>query len=266
VPIGRPLQDVRAYVLDGERTPVAAGAAGELHLAGPGLARGYLGRPALTAERFVPDPFGRPGSRMYRTGDLARLSADGQLEFVGRVDDQVKIRGFRVEPGEVASALAGRAGVARAAVVAREVRPGDRRLVAYVVGRNVDVGALRREAARTLPEHMLPAAVVELEELPLTVNGKLDRAALPAPVVPPPGRRARSPREEAVARLFAEVLGLPEVGVDDNFFELGGHSLMVTQLVGLVRATLGVELPAGALFERPTVAAMSELISGRLAS
>ncbi|MEY9994221.1 amino acid adenylation domain-containing protein/non-ribosomal peptide synthase protein (TIGR01720 family) [Streptomyces sp. V4I8] len=236
-PIGAPLPGTRAYVLDARLRPVPPGVCGELYLAGPGVAYGYLGRPGQTAERFVADPYGAPGERMYRTGDLARRRDDGQLEYLGRSDDQVKIRGHRIEPGEIAAVLTGHPAVERAVAVVREDRPGRPRLVAYVVvdGEDVPVPeALLAYAAGRLPAAMVPTDVVVLDALPLTPGGKLDRAALPAPGGRPSGsgRTPEGAREVALCALFEEVLGVERVGADDDFFRLGGDSIMAIQLAG----------------------------------
>ncbi|MEC3977737.1 non-ribosomal peptide synthetase [Amycolatopsis sp. H20-H5] len=258
VPIGRSIDNSRAYVLDTRLCLAPAGAVGELYIGGANVGRGYLNRPGLTAMRFVADPFGVAGDVMYRTGDLVRWGADGQLRFVGRTDDQLKIRGMRIEPGEVEASLARHPGVVQAKVVAQDDRSGGKRLVAYVVG-DADPVELRRFVARSLPQHMVPAAVVTLDELPLTRNGKLDRRALPAPDPTSAGlsRRPRDAREEILCGLFAEVLDAGGVGADDNFFEIGGHSLLATRLVSRIRSVLGVEVAVRTVFEAPTVAALA---------
>ncbi|MFI9599853.1 amino acid adenylation domain-containing protein [Streptomyces sp. NPDC052043] len=269
-PIGRPLWNVRVLVLDEALRPVPVGTPGEAYLAGAGLARGYAGRPGLTAERFTADPYGPAGSRMYRTGDLVRWLPDGNLEFVGRADDQVKIRGFRIEPGEIESLLAAHADVAQAAVLAREDEPGERRLVAYVVageGRTApSAAALREHVAARLPEYMVPSAFVVLPALPLTPNGKVDRRALPAPesTGPSGGRAPRNETEAGLRRIFAEVLGgeYVEIDVEANFFELGGHSLQATKLVSRIRSEFAAELPLRDFFENPTVAGLAVLVGG----
>jgi amino acid adenylation domain-containing protein len=271
--IGRPIANTRAYVLDRSLTPAPVGVPGELFIGGDGVAHGYLGRPDLTAERFVPDPFG-VGGRLYRTGDLCRFRRDGALEFLGRLDQQLKIRGHRIELGEIEAVLGEHPAVQRAAVVAREDASGDRRLVAYVVPCDAKAGAaagdLRSHLAAELPEYMVPAAFVVLDAIPLTPNGKIDRRALPAP-----GRgRAeeaafvapRTPAEKVLAGFWADVLGLERVSVRDDFFALGGHSLLGMRVLARVGEAFGVELPLRAVFEDRTVAQLAERVAAVRAS
>jgi amino acid adenylation domain-containing protein/non-ribosomal peptide synthase protein (TIGR01720 family) len=268
VPIGRPLPGVRAYVLDSRLHPVAVGVRGELFLGGVGVARGYLDRPELTAERFLPDPFcDEPGARMYRTGDFVRWLPDGQLDFIGRVDEQVKLRGFRIELGEIEAALCAEPSVGEAVVVLRKRAGGDPWLVAYVVARTggaePSVRELRERLGTRLPEYMVPAAFVVLEALPRNTSGKVDRKALPLPGVAPRSDGFVAPRTEAerrLAELWTRTLGVERVGVTDSFFELGGHSLLATQLVSRVRGTFGVDLPLRAVFEAPTLEALARRV------
>ncbi|MBW3570024.1 MAG: amino acid adenylation domain-containing protein [Gemmatimonadetes bacterium] len=263
--IGRPIANTTAYVLDRFLDPVPSSVPGELYVGGAQVARGYLRRPAMTAERFTPDPFSKiPGARMYATGDRVRWTAAGEIDFIGRTDFQVKVRGFRIEPGEIEAALRGHPGVADCAVVAREDAPGEPRLVAYVVG-DADAGALREHLEKTLPPHMVPAAFVTLAALPLTANDKVDRSALPAPE-----RRAdayvapRTPVEEVLARIWAEVLGRDRVGVMEPFLEVGGHSLVATRVVARVREVLDGDVGVAALLgPHATIAALAPRLSER---
>ena len=269
VPIGRPIFNTQVYLLNAYLKPVPVGVPGDLYIGGVGLARGYLRRPDLTAERFIPNPFGdQPGARIYRTGDLARFLPDGQIEVIGRADHQVKIRGFRVELGEVEAALSEHESVKQCVVVAREEVPGDRRLVAYIVAQDPSVydnGELRDYLKGALPAYMLPAAFVQLEALPLTPSGKIDRLALPAPGQA--GREweasfvaPRSPVEEVLAEIWAEILRVDRVGAHDDFFELGGHSLLATQVVSRVYETFQTRLALRKVFEEPTVAGLAAVL------
>ncbi|MGI5447869.1 amino acid adenylation domain-containing protein [Streptomyces sp. CA-243310] len=268
VPIGRPIWNTSLYVLDPRGRPVPVGVAGELFLAGAGLARGYLRRPELTAERFPLDPFGVDGARMYRTGDLARFRGDGSVEYLGRTDDQVKIHGFRIELGEIETALGRLPGVGRAAVVVREDVPGERRIVGYVVpeaGATPDPEALRAELGRSLPEYMVPFPML-VDQLPVTANGKLDRRALPAPAAAPAGGHEppEGETEELVALVWASVLDVPRIGRHDDFFALGGHSLSATRVAARLRQSLGLDLPLHTLFEQRTVAALAGAVEAVL--
>ncbi|MDQ2707312.1 MAG: amino acid adenylation domain-containing protein, partial [Actinomycetota bacterium] len=265
VPIGRPLDNMRVYVLDSESRPVPIGVAGELHIAGAGLARGYWSQPGLTAQRFVANPFGPAGSRMYRSGDLVRWTADGKLEFVGRTDEQVKIRGFRIELGEVEAALACHEQVAEAVTVARTDDAGRKRLVAYLVPRGPaapDAAALREFLNLTLPDYMVPSVFVTMATLPLNANGKLDRRSLPAPDWQPADLGYLAPRsslEQTLARIWAEVLKVDRVGVNDNFFELGGDSILSIQVVSRARQA-GLRLRSKDIFLHQTIAALAPLV------
>ncbi|WP_328744927.1 amino acid adenylation domain-containing protein [Streptomyces sp. NBC_00285] len=276
-PLGEPLARNCLYLLDQALRPVPDGIVGEIHLGGGGPARGYLGRPGLTAGRFVADPFGAPGERMYRTGDLAVRDRDGRLRFVGRADHQVKIRGFRVELGEIEAVLTAHPAVARAAVTVRQDGRGEKQLVAYVVpyavagtpptstGTDTLLAELRAHLSRTLPAHMVPATIVPLAALPCTASGKTDRTALPDPAAPAATDSApRTPQEERLRTIVADVLGLDatRVGVHDSFFDLGGHSLLTPRLTARIRTDLGAELPLRAVFETPSVAGLAERLRG----
>jgi nonribosomal peptide synthetase DhbF len=260
-PIGSPIWNTRVYVLDASLQPVPVGVKGELYIAGAGLGRGYLGRPDLSAERFVADLYGPPGTRMYRTSDMARWRSEGVLDFLGPADHQVKIRGFRIEPGEIEAVLLSHPTVAQASVIAREDRPGDKRLVGYVVpasGRSTDPATLRAHLGQSLPDYMVPAAIVLLEALPLTPIGKLDRKALPAPDFTATASARRAPRtsqEELLCALFAETLGLPRVGIEDNFFALGGDSISSIELVSRARQA-GLLITPRDIFQHQSVVAL----------
>jgi amino acid adenylation domain-containing protein len=266
VTIGRPLANTQAYVLDEASQPVPIGVPGEIHLAGVGLARGYWQQPRLTAEKFVPNPFGAPGTRMYRTGDLGRYSADGKLEFRGRVDHQVKIRGYRIELAEIETALLTHAAVIDAVVVAREDTPGARRLVAYVVTPNDPQPTLAEHLRQTLPDYMIPAVFITLDALPRHPNGKLDRNTLRAPEDLDIDHNARylaprTPTEGLLAEIWSDVLNIERVGIHDNFFALGGHSLLATQVVARIRHSMRCELPLRDLFAAPTIAQLTTHLS-----
>jgi acyl-coenzyme A synthetase/AMP-(fatty) acid ligase len=259
IPFGKPIQNLTHYVLDARMQPVPVGVAGELYIGGVGVARGYLGRPGLTAEKFVPDPFApEPGARFYRTGDRVRWLPDGNLEFLGRIDFQVKVRGYRIELGEIEERLKDHPAVRHAAVLIREDTPGDTRLVAYWVGDGpADVETLRAHLGERLPAYMVPAAYVRLDELPLGRTGKLDRKALPAPEADAYSTRDYEPpvgeTETALAEIWAEVLGIDRVGRRDNFFELGGHSLLAVTLLDRMRER-GLHAEVRALFLSPVFA------------
>jgi acyl carrier protein len=251
--------------------PVGAGTEGELYIGGAGVARGYLNRPALTAESFVPDPFGvERGARLYRSGDAVRLGLDGEIEFIGRYDSQVKIRGFRIELGEIEAALTGHESVRETVVVAREEASGEKRLVAYVVaqrGEKVDAAELREYLKEKLPEYMLPAVIVQMAALPLTHNGKVDRRALPDPTSVRPELKAvyaapRNELERTIAAIWREMLVIEEVGIHDNFFDLGGHSLLMVQTHGKLQQALGREIVVINMFQYPTISTLAEYLSG----
>jgi acyl-coenzyme A synthetase/AMP-(fatty) acid ligase/acyl carrier protein len=273
VTVGRPVHNKRLYILDQQLQPVPIGSRGDVYVAGAGLARGYLGRPDLTAERFLPNPLSaEPGARLYRVGDVARFLPDGTIDYLGRADHQVKVRGHRVEPGEIEATLMKHASLQAAAVVLREFNEQDNRLVAYIVPvTDRDLAdddlerTLREHLKRRLPEYMVPAAFVQLEALPLTPNGKIDRRALPAPDMGSPKFAAdfvaaRTPAEELIASIWSQVLGIERVSVFDNFFELGGHSLLATRLLAQLAQAFQVSVQLRTLFEAPTVAELAEAI------
>ncbi|HEY0782923.1 MAG TPA: phosphopantetheine-binding protein, partial [Thermoanaerobaculia bacterium] len=268
--IGRPIANTTAYLLDRQFAPVPVGVGGELYLGGGGLARGYLNRPDLTAERFVPDPFGEAGGRLYRTGDVARALADGRLVYSGRADFQVKVRGFRIEPGEIEAVLARHSGVRQAVVVARDSR-GHRQLAGFYVpadpAKPPDAAALRAFLRDALPDYMVPAALEPLAALPLTPNGKVDRKALPAAGDSGANLRDRTPPQgpiqTALAALFAEVLGQPRIGGHDSFFARGGGSLQAARVAVRIRQSLGADVPLRAIYEDPTVAGLAAALAAR---
>lgn len=270
VPLGDAFNDVTIHLLDNRLSPVPNGVEGEIYIAGRGVSRGYFGRTDLTAEVFVADPFGEPGTRMYRTGDLARRNDDGLIELVGRASSQVKILGFRVELAEVEAALASYPGLAQVVVVVRELESGEKRLVGYVVPESgdVDLGALRAHVSKALPDYMIPAAFVQLASLPLTANGKLDRKAMPEPDFEAAAayRAPETPLQEALCAIFGSVLEVAEVGIDDSFFDLGGQSLQAMRLLNRIKTDLDVDLLINVLFDKPTVAELAEHIDGAAAA
>jgi len=272
IPIGRPIANTQIYILDERQRPVPVGVAGEIHIGGIGVARGYLNRPVLTSEQFIRDPFGSPGNRLYRTGDLGRYNAAGEIEYLGRNDFQVKIRGFRIELGEIEAKLNACDGVSASVVIAREDQCGDQRLVAYlrtVPGSVLSVASLRTELAKQLPDYMLPSAFMTLGDFPLTVNGKLDRKALPAPktdsLVVQAYEAPVGTVEMAIAEIWQDLLGVARVGRHDNFFELGGHSLLAVRFLARMRQ---VDLHANVrmLFEMPTLSELAAAITGDAAT
>jgi acyl carrier protein len=269
IPVGRPIANTQIYILDSYLQPVPVGVPGELHIGGVGVARGYLNRPELTAERFISNPFGdEPGARLYKTGDLARYMPDGNIEYLGRMDHQVKIRGFRIELGEIEAALSQHPAVRDAVVVLRQDEPTEKRLVAYMVFTEhaPTVSELNGFLRQRLPEYMVPASFVFLDALPLTPNGKVDRRNLPAPNQCRPEQESpfvapRSPVEELLAKIWAELLKVERVGIHDNFFELGGHSLLITQVASRIQQAFQVHLPLRMLFDAPTIADLSMAIA-----
>jgi amino acid adenylation domain-containing protein len=274
VPIGRPISNAQAYIVDEEFEPVPIGAAGELLIGGDGLGRGYLNRPGLTAERFIPNPFGAPGTRLYRTGDLVRYAPNGTIEFLGRIDRQLKVRGYRIEPGEIEAALLSHPGIRRAIVVASEDATGDKRLVAYLVGESglvPEVSELRSHLRSVgLPDYMVPTAFMVLDELPLTPNGKVDRDALPGPEWRPPRNRkrgaARTPIEKAVAQIWSEILKTEDISIHDDFFDLGGTSLALITAVMRTGERFGVPLDTSVVTRGATVAALVNGVRDKLAT
>jgi acyl-CoA synthetase (AMP-forming)/AMP-acid ligase II/acyl carrier protein len=267
--IGEPIPDLQLYVLDGNLEPVPIGVAGELYVGGAGLGRGYLNRPELTMERFIPDPFSqRPGARLYKTGDVARFLPNRDLEYLGRADQQVQIRGFRVELGEIESVLAENEAISQVVVVVREEQRADQRLVAYFVpapDREVDIPELRTHLGARVPEYMIPQYFVELEAIPLTPNGKVDRRALPEPQVDRQAEESyvapRNQVESAIARVWQELLNTKNVGIHDNFFELGGHSLLLVRMVVKLQETFRKELSIVEMFRHPTIAALGSFLT-----
>jgi acyl-coenzyme A synthetase/AMP-(fatty) acid ligase len=269
-PIGRPIDNTQLYVVDRQMRPVPIGVAGELLIGGDGLAMGYIGRGDLTAEKFVPDPFGgTPGARLYHTGDLVRYRADGSLVFLGRLDSQVKVRGFRIELGEIEAALNDHPGVNQAVVITRQASHGENDLIAYVVtagGTRLDVETLRESLGKFLPHYMIPPFFVFLSEFPLTPNGKVNRRALPDPDQAKHDKHLapRTVTEERLAEIWADVFQFGPIGIDDNFFDLGGHSLLAAKVVGRIRSVLKVAVPIPLLFRQPTIRQVSEFIDNNV--
>ena len=270
MPIGRPIQNIRAYILDQQLMPVPIGVVGDLYIGGVGVGRGYLHDAERTAKVFLPDPFSRkPGARLYKTGDLARYLSDGTIVFLGRGDYMVKIRGNRIELGEIEKVLRQHPAIQDAVVLAREGVPGDMYLAAYVVfheKQTATIGDLQSHVLKHLPNYMLPSAFVFLEALPLTSNGKVDRRALPVPnrerpELQPAFMEARTPLEETIATIWSQVLEIEQVGIHDNFLALGGHSLLAMQITARLQTTLHTEVPLRSLFEAPTVAQLAEVIA-----
>jgi hypothetical protein len=263
--IGVPIPDLRLLLLDPHGAPVPVGVPGEIHVGGAGVARGYLNRDELTAERFLPDPYSTTGGKLYRSGDLARRLENGELEYLGRIDNQVKLRGYRIELGEIEAVLAAHPDVTECAVIAREDVPGDKRLVAYLVTDQPATDQFRMHLKRDLPDYMIPAHFVSLPKLPLTVNGKLDRRALPAPDLEASAAGTeqvapRTPTESRIALIWGEALGIPSPGVHDNFFDVGGHSMKAAQIVTKLRSELNVDVGMRHLFEQPTIAGLAETV------
>jgi acyl carrier protein len=269
--IGRPIPDLKVYVLDKRLQPVPVGVSGELYVGGAGLGRGYLNRPELTSERFIPDPFSEaPGARLYKSGDVVRFLPNGDLEYLGRADQQVQIRGFRVEMGEIESVLRDHKTISQVVVLVREVQPGDQRLVAYFVptpGHSVSISGLRRHIRTMLPEYMIPQYFIELKEIPLTPNGKVDRRALPEPKADRQTEESyvepRSEVEKRIASIWEGLLNIKNVGAHDNFFELGGHSLLLVRMQDSLRKSFGKELPMVEMFRHPTIAALAGFLTQR---
>jgi acyl-CoA synthetase (AMP-forming)/AMP-acid ligase II/acyl carrier protein len=273
IPIGRPINQVQTYLLDHHLNPVPIGVAGELHIGGRCLARGYLKRPELTGAKFIPCPFNpQPGAKLYKTGDLGRYLADGNIEYLGRFDHQVKIRGYRIELGEIEASLSRHPAVKSCVVVARQDESDDHRLVAYIAaspGRILAMAELGRFLKKNLPDHLVPSAFVVLDALPLMPNGKVDRQRLPAPtrtdtVIDAGYVAPEGPVQEMLVDVWQAVLGLAHIGVHDNFFQLGGHSLLGTRMISRLHREYDIDLPLRTLFERPTIAALADLIEEKL--